>query len=151
MVILTLPPDPASVARARRYVSEALAAAGIDSATREPAVLLTSELVTNGIIHGGSHVDVRLDLAQDALRVEVVDSGCGCPVAEAVAPDAEHGRGLMIVSGLASRWGVELGSSRTAVWFELSCPRSPTRRERPRLLDAVVGPVRRFVRRIPRL
>src|SRR5437868_5106719 len=80
-------------------------------------------------------VEIRLDITEDAVRVEVTDDGVeGCPVAEVVQPDAEHGRGLMIVSRLASRWGVELSGGGTAVWFELRCPRSPARRERQLLL-----------------
>jgi len=146
----TLPPEPASVASARAYVDEALDTVGIGSAMREPAVLLTSELVTNGIIHGCTDVEVRLDITEDAVRVEVTDGGVdGCPVAEVVQPDAEHGRGLMIVSRLASRWGVELSRSGTAVWFELRCPGSPARRERPLLLAAVKH-ARRFVGRLAR-
>ena len=146
MVTVTLPPEPASVSRARGFVRETLVAEGVDSAAAVPAVLLTSELVTNGVIHAGTDLEVRLDVAEDAIRVEVVDSGGGCPVAEEVPPDAERGRGLTIVSRLATRWGVALDAGRTAVWFELRSPRSPTRRERQLLLDAVATHARRFIR-----
>lgn len=148
MESITLPPEKASVSRARQYVSDALVAEGVGPATREPAVLLTSELITNGILHGGTEVELRLELTQDALRVEVADSGRGCPVMEAVLLDAEQGRGLMIVSRLASRWGVELASTRTAVWFELRFPRSRDPRHRREPLDAVAAKARRFIRRI---
>ena len=148
---LTLPPEPASAASARAYVDEALDTVGIGSDMREPAVLLTSELVTNGIIHGCTDVEVRLDITEDAVRVEVTDGGLeGCPVAEIVQPDAEHGRGLMIVSRLASRWGVELSGGGTAVWFELRCPPSPARRERQLLLNTVAKHARRFISRLRR-
>ena len=111
---------------------------GIGPATREPAVLLTSELVTNGIIHGRTEVEVRLDITEDAVRVEVTDSGKeGCPVAEDARPDADRGRGLMIVSRLASSWGVELSRSGTAVWFELRCSRTPSSRRSPFALGAI--------------
>jgi len=82
-------------------------------------VLLTSELVTNGIMHGHTDVEVQLDITGDVVRVEVTDGGDGCPVAKDVQPGADHGRGLMIVSSLATSWGVRLAAARTAVWFEL--------------------------------
>jgi two-component sensor histidine kinase len=127
-----------------------LDAEGVDSAAAVPAVLLTSELVTNGVIHARTDLEIRLDLTLDAIRVEVVDLGGGCPVAEEAPPDADKGRGLMIVSNLATRWGVGLEADRTAVWFELRCPRTPTRRERQLLLDAVATQARRFIRRVTR-
>jgi anti-sigma regulatory factor (Ser/Thr protein kinase) len=119
VVILTVPPEPASVGRARRFVTEALLAEGIDPAACSSAELLTSELVTNGIVHGRTEVQVRLDLTQQAVRVEVTDGGGGSPLAAQVPPEAERGRGLMIVSRLARRWGVASESGRTAVWFEV--------------------------------
>jgi anti-sigma regulatory factor (Ser/Thr protein kinase) len=143
MVTLTLPPEPASVASARAYIDEALDTVGFGAAVREPAVLLTSELVTNGIIHGGTEVEVRLDITEDAVRVEVTDGGEeGCPVAEVAQPDADHGRGLMIVSRLASRWGVNLSKTGTAVWFELRCSAAPS--PRPSAFDALSAQARRF-------
>src|SRR3954447_3885961 len=149
MVTLTLPPEPASVASARAYVTEALDTVGIGPATREPAVLLTSELVTNGIIHGRTDVEVQLDITEDAVRVEVIDSGKeGCPVAEDVQPDADHGRGLMIVSRLSSSWGVELSRSRTAVWFELRCSRAPPPRRSRFALDAIAARARHLFGRV---
>jgi anti-sigma regulatory factor (Ser/Thr protein kinase) len=148
MVTLTLPPEPASVASARAYVDEALDTVGIGPGTREPAVLLTSELVTNGIIHGRTDVEVRLDITEDAVRVEVIDGGAGCPVPENARPDADHGRGLMIVSRLASRWGVQLSSGGTVVWFELRCSGAPSPRRSPSAVDAIAGQARRFFARI---
>jgi anti-sigma regulatory factor (Ser/Thr protein kinase) len=147
---ITLPPQPASVPIARQFVRAFLTEEGVDSVLMLPAVLLTSELVTNGVIHAHTDLDLRAELAHDSLRVEVVDHGDGCPVHGRAAPDAERGRGLSVVSELATRWGVVLEPDWKSVWFELRCPRSPSRRERRLLLDKVASRARHFIRRLPR-
>ena len=51
---LTLPPAPDSARQARRFVAEVLTDAR-EHALLDSATLLTSELVTNGIVH--AHTD----------------------------------------------------------------------------------------------
>ena len=150
MAAITLPPEPASVPAARQFVREFVADEGVDAVLALPAVLLTSELVTNGVIHAHTDLDLQAEVANDSLRVEVVDHGDGCPVPGQAAPDAEWGRGLSVVSELATRWGVVMRPDWKSVWFELRCPRSPSRRERRLLLDTVASHARRFIRRLPR-
>jgi hypothetical protein len=41
------------------------------------------------------------------------------PVVRSPGPDAEGGRGLLIVSALARSWGTEPLSAGKCVWFEL--------------------------------
>ena len=113
-------------------------------------MLLTSELVTNGVIHAHTDLDLQAKVANDSLRVEVIDHGDGCPVPARAQPDEEWGRGLSVVSALATRWGVVMEPEWKSVWFELRCPRSPSRRERRLLLDKVASQARRFIRRPPR-
>ena len=150
MAAITLPPEPASVPAARKFVREFLAEEGVDAVLALPAVLLTSELVTNGVIHTHTDLDVRAKLANDSLRVEVIDRGDGCPVRGRAAPDAEWGRGLSVVSALATHWGVVMEPDWKSVWFELRCPVSPSRRERLLLFDEVASQARRLIRRLPR-
>ena len=147
---ITLPPEPASVPAARQFVREFLAGEDVDSVLALPALLLTSELVTNGVIHAHTDLDLQAAVANDSLRVEVIDHGDGCPVPGQAAPDAEWGRGLSVVSELATRWGVVMEPDWKSVWFELRCPRSPSRRERRLLLDKVAAQARQFIRRLPR-
>ena len=94
--------------------------------------------------------NVRAKLAHDSLRVEVVDHGGGRPARGHAAHDAERSRGLTVVSELATRWGVVMEPEWKSVWFELRCPRSPSRRERRLLLDTVASHARHFIRRLPR-
>jgi anti-anti-sigma factor len=122
---LTLPRDLRSPARARAEVREAMAALSRDD--RAVAVLLTSELVTNAVIHTqeseGETIGLLITVAPARVRVQVFDPGAGFDPERPPprAPD-EGGRGLLLVDRLASRWGAgELtGSSwRFGVWFEL--------------------------------
>lgn len=111
--------DAASAAAARRFLKKALADAPEE--VRERAGLVVSELVANVVRHTDCDV-FTLDLHGDAhgVRVEVHDDNPEAVVARHAAPDAEGGRGLQIVSGLSSRWGVsrQKGDGKS-VWFRL--------------------------------
>jgi anti-sigma regulatory factor (Ser/Thr protein kinase) len=85
--------------------------------------LLVSELVTNAVRHAnlakGDVIVLVIDLADDALRVEVHDPGGGfVPSAPSPDPARPSGWGLYLVAELADRWGVD-SDERTLVWFEL--------------------------------
>lgn len=114
------PPDPQSVAAARRFVSHVLAACGCEG-SEDIAVLLVSELVTNAIRHaGGSRCDLTLHLSDGVLRVEVRDESPRPPARRAPGPDDTSGRGLVLIDSLAAQWGTQPGPGRgKVVWFEL--------------------------------
>ncbi|MFE1172587.1 ATP-binding protein [Streptomyces sp. NPDC058773] len=82
------------------------------------ATLLTSELVTNALVHaeGGAVVTARVS---DRLRVEVRDFVPGRPEPRAPTTDGTSGRGLMLVRALADAWGIRTESIGKSVWFEL--------------------------------
>ncbi len=83
--------------------------------------LLTSELVTNAVLHGHGRIVLHSLLDDDRVLVEVLDEGGGF---EHEFRDREfdelRGRGLEIVDTESTRWGVHEGS--THVWFELERP-----------------------------
>ncbi|MFF5444056.1 ATP-binding protein [Streptomyces sp. NPDC012888] len=88
--------------------------------TAEVAELLTTELVTNALVHTdqGAEVGIRLDDAR--LRVEVRDSADKRPRPYVpIADDGTHGRGLLLVQALADAWGVDPLADGKVVWFEL--------------------------------
>jgi anti-sigma regulatory factor (Ser/Thr protein kinase) len=90
----------------------------LDEHQLQTATLLTSELVTNALLHGEGSIVLRADVNQDRLLVEVVDQGAGVVRAAADRdPDRVGGYGLLIVDSEASRWGISEGT--THVWFEL--------------------------------
>ncbi len=87
----------------------------------ETAELLTTELVTNAIVHVGCKSHLFIRAAKGVVRVEVSDPDDRLPSMTAPDADAPDGRGLAIVNGLASAWGVDRGTGGgKTVWFELS-------------------------------
>jgi hypothetical protein len=92
----------------------------------EDVSLLVTELVANGVQHGGVGDDSFLHLMlagqRTGLHVEVSNhaDSHGTPALRAADLGGGGGIGLNLVDMLASRWGVRSGLS-TAVWFELDC------------------------------
>ena len=87
------------------------------------AVLLTSELVTNAVVHARSRIELVVRCEQhaphDVLRVEVVDQSFREPFRLHTQNEATAGRGLAILDRLATRWGVQTLDTGKSVWFEL--------------------------------
>ena len=119
-----VPGGPHAASRARRLVREELSGRIPDEVIPD-VVLLVTELVANGVRHGGAGADTELHLLLEsrppALHVEVINPDHEGAVGQRT-PDLEGGGGLglHIVERLASRWGVR-HDPRTAVWFELDC------------------------------
>ncbi|MEU7468174.1 ATP-binding protein [Streptomyces sp. NPDC044984] len=97
--------------------------------TPDNAELVLSELVTNALrvpAPGDRQVGVRISrsMADGLLRLEVSDSGGGCPEVREPGGDETGGRGLLLVSALAHRWGYgtrPAGIGKT-VFAELKAP-----------------------------
>jgi anti-sigma regulatory factor (Ser/Thr protein kinase) len=108
---------------ARRFVSEVL---GPGHPCGDVAVLLVSEVFGNSVRHSGSGapgetVTVAVMAGDGIVRVEVTDrAGPGAPELRPAGRDAEGGRGLQLVAGLAARWGWRRRGGRMVTWFELS-------------------------------
>ncbi len=83
------------------------------------AKLLTSELVTNAVLHGRGQITLGARLVDGRLVVEVADEGSGFEY-EVGRRGFDHlrGRGLAIVAAESARWGI--GDGMTHVWFELA-------------------------------
>ena len=116
-----VPPDPAAIRDARRFLRSTLTEWGVDEETTDTAVLCLSELVTNALIHSHAGCAVRVLLERGTLTTTVRDNGAASgPLAGPMAdPLRVHGRGLQLVDALASRWGSELDTVGTTVWFVL--------------------------------
>ncbi|HET7523614.1 MAG TPA: ATP-binding protein [Acidimicrobiales bacterium] len=107
-----------SVREARRFLEAALPS--IDADTLYTAQLLTSELVTNAVLHAGTGIDVRAWEANGRVHVRVTDEmATRLPVPHEQAPDAGTGRGLHMVEHLSAACGVEVSPAGKTVWFEL--------------------------------
>jgi anti-sigma regulatory factor (Ser/Thr protein kinase) len=88
------------------FVSEVL---GSGHPCGDVAILLVSEVFGNSVRHSGSGAPgetVAVIAGDGVVRVEVTDrAGPGTPELRPVGRDAEGGRGLQLVAGLAARWG----------------------------------------------
>ena len=126
--------DPASVPGARRFVADGLTSWGIASLV-DDASLCVSELAANAALHSAStYMEIEVQALDRMVRVSVEDDGM--TPAEAVVPRAGFpgpddarleladepttGRGLAIVSILASDWGVEKLGRGKRIWVELT-------------------------------
>jgi len=117
---------PNAAARARRLVEGELNAR-LPPPVVEDVLLLVTELVANGVRHGGVGVDSSLHLLLEGrrpgLHVEVGNSNHRAqkrPSRRAADLEQGGGIGLNLVEELSSRWGVRSAPD-TVVWFELDC------------------------------
>lgn len=112
--------DLTAVPEVRHALRAMLGTWGAPGAT-DVAELLTSELVTNALIHTDNGAVVTATVAPEQLRVEVRDFVPGLHRSRVPhADDGTHGRGLVLVQALADSWGVENHEVGKVVWFELN-------------------------------
>jgi hypothetical protein len=116
------PPTPSSVAAVRRIVTAQLD--HMEPACRDAVVYIGSELASNVVRHAGTPYVVELHTGE-MVRIEVTDWALGVPVLRAVTLDAVSGRGLQIVSRLATDWGVDWLDGGKVVWAEVPLKASP--------------------------
>ncbi|GAC1544907.1 MAG: hypothetical protein NVS3B12_33700 [Acidimicrobiales bacterium] len=123
---IVLPPEPASATRARHFVARSLEVCSPELV--EPALLLTTELATNAVLHAATdfRVMVRVSDAGGHARVELTDGSPFLPARRQFSDQAGTGRGLKMVEALSQSWGVESAPPGKTVFFELDA--SPPRR-----------------------
>jgi anti-sigma regulatory factor (Ser/Thr protein kinase) len=116
---------PGAAGSARRIVETELTGR-LPQQLVDDVALLVTELVANGVRHGGGGTDSSLHLllvgAGPGLHVEVSnpDGALGVPARRPADLSGGGGIGLNLVETLATRWGTR-NIPRTAVWFELDC------------------------------
>jgi hypothetical protein len=148
-----LPRSPECAGQARRVVREVAGEFGLAAGFVDDLLVVTSELVTNALVHGGDHVleregrpvaglpELWLYLRGSSpteLVLTVYDAGTSWSRTLAAGGEGlrENGRGLPIVAALARQaggcWGRHATRSRlgerrlpgTAVWFARPLPSS---------------------------
>ncbi len=117
MSTLHLEPVVESTPTARHWIAAQLH--DVPAEVSECAALLTSELVTNAVLHAATPFTVTLHLMADRIRVDVADSSPIVPSLKDYPADAATGRGLTLFNTLASDWGVQPVLGGKIVWFEL--------------------------------
>ncbi len=111
---------PSSAAEARGQVREVIHGWKIP-VDPDIAMLLTSDLVTNAIMHGdGATVTLAIRCSRGRLRVGVRYSPRSLPAAADQPGDAETGRGLVLVAALSAEWGSFRTPAGKAVYFTLA-------------------------------
>jgi anti-sigma regulatory factor (Ser/Thr protein kinase) len=121
----TFPPVPETVAHARTAIDRALGPA-LPAPVANDLRLIVSELVTNVVRHAAldqdQELELRGELADGCVRVEVSDPGKGFEPAVTPAPDRASGWGLFLLDQLAHRWGA-VRNEPNVVWFEIDFDR----------------------------
>ena len=117
---IPLTADAASPAAARAHVRRFLSE-DHDDRQAAMAALITSELVTNAVVHGAAPIMLTLRVEDRVVRIEVCDAD---PRIDRVVPqppddDPISARGLHIVLSLAPHWGVRPAAYGKIVWAEL--------------------------------
>jgi anti-sigma regulatory factor (Ser/Thr protein kinase) len=117
--------DIRSVKSARKFVRNYLLDRDRSDIVGDAEVIV-SEVITNGLIHADSDVELRLRGYPDRIHIEVQDTNARPPVptsfieSEEENSVAEHGRGLGIVENLSSDWGTSPHGRGKTVWIDLS-------------------------------
>ncbi|MGH3345008.1 MAG: ATP-binding SpoIIE family protein phosphatase [Carbonactinosporaceae bacterium] len=108
--------------RARAFTTGVLSSWRMPVELAERTVLAVSELVTNALTHGEPPVGLRLRRTRRRLIVEVRDRDEHLPRRRFAGLTDETGRGIMIVSTVASSWGSRKTEHGKAVWCEFPLP-----------------------------
>ena len=119
-----LPATARSVTEARRFVIEALKRWGCGELA-DTAALLTSEVVTNAVLHARTPVDVLVRRLRDGIAVEVSDGSRVRPRGRRTTPQSTTGRGMALLDQLASTWDVKVRSNGKTVRFTLRVGTDP--------------------------
>lgn len=124
-VELTLPPDVVSVAAGRRLVREALRAWGLENLI-DTAVLLTSEVVTNSVLHARTQIVVSMHRTDDhTVTIAVHDDSPHLPRTRRHSSDATTGRGLELLDRLSDEWHVDAEGDGKTVTFRVGGAADP--------------------------
>ncbi|MFH9401403.1 ATP-binding protein [Streptomyces sp. NPDC017638] len=111
---------PVEVGLLRNAAARQLSRWGMPTAVDEAGVIVT-ELATNVVKHvgDGAAATLVLEWRSDRLRLEVHDRSLALPAPRTAGCYDECGRGLHLVAGLATDWGVVLTAVGKAVWCEM--------------------------------
>lgn len=115
---LLLAPQLDAAARARTYVRGGLLGWGFEELL-DPVLLLTSEIVSNALLHAGTRMRVWVHRDSPGVRVEVADGSPVPPVRRRRSSSATTGRGVQLLDSLADEWGWTPEEDGKLVWFRV--------------------------------
>jgi hypothetical protein len=118
--------EPAAAAEARGQVRAAIRDWKV-AVDPDIAILLTSDLVTNAIMHGeGETVTLAIRCARGHLRIDVYDKSRYLTAGANEPVDAAAGHGLVLVAALSTDWGSFRTPSGKAMYFTLAFQPDPS-------------------------
>lgn len=119
-----LPASARSVPEARRNITTTLGEWGLDGMV-DTARLLTSELVTNAVLHARTEMTLTVEEQGRGVRIAVTDRSPVSPALRHHSATATTGRGLRLLNQLADAWSVTSDNGGKTVWFSLTADRDP--------------------------
>ncbi|MEH0826457.1 SpoIIE family protein phosphatase [Micromonospora sp. CPCC 205714] len=120
---MEMPAEPTAPSRVRHWMTAQLTDWRVPEAVVGAAVLCTSELTTNALLHAGTAARVEIDLSPERLLVSVADSGTRGTVTRAQTDTlSSRGRGLGLIEQLSDAWGTDPTVRGSTVWFEILIP-----------------------------
>jgi anti-sigma regulatory factor (Ser/Thr protein kinase) len=119
---IRLPPVPTASREARGFIRAK--ASVLDRDRLQDLLVLTSELVTNAVLHARTPLRLGITVTEDVVLVCVGDRVGDHPAGRTPSDGGENGRGIMLVRALADDWGVlpEPSQEGKIVWFLLRRP-----------------------------
>ncbi|PWR16086.1 histidine kinase [Micromonospora sicca] len=122
-VSMEVPAEPTAPGRVRHWMTAQLTEWRVPEAVVGAAVLCTSELTTNALLHAGTAARVEIDLSAERLLVSVADSGTRGTVTRTQTDTlSSRGRGLGLIEELSDAWGTDPTVRGSTVWFEILIP-----------------------------
>lgn len=122
--VLRLPARPASVPEARRFVVRQLAQWSLEDLA-DTVALLTSELVTNAVLHARTDIVLTAVDLGGAVQVDVTDLSPAAVVQRRHSAEATTGRGVQLLDQLARSWEVLPHEAGKTVRFTVDGARDP--------------------------
>src|SRR4051794_36769292 len=119
--------EPTGPSRVRQWMTTRLREWAVPDPVIGAAILCTSELTTNALLHAGTPAQVHIDLSAERLLVSVADTGTRGSVTRAHTDAlSSRGRGLGLIEELSDSWGTDPTVRGSTVWFEMLIPGTPT-------------------------
>lgn len=113
-----LEPRLDAAGRARHHVRARLLDWQLDELV-DPVLLLTSEVVTNALLHTGTRLTVLVERSGTGVQVGVEDGSAVPPVQRRHSTTASTGRGVQLLEAIAETWGWQPTADGKLVWFRV--------------------------------
>lgn len=121
---LRLAASPTSVPQARRFVLQLLERWALADLA-DTAMLLTSEVVTNAVLHARTEIELTVTRMGQAVQIQVRDGSPVAPVRRRQALEATTGRGMQLLDRLSRSWDVTTDRNGKTVCFVVDASSDP--------------------------